>query len=146
MARTYISYGLILFSALMVWEAFGILALVSSGYSWLPFSAFLASIIQFGVSSWLFLIFPKTGKLFSIAIALIMCVWPIRMTAYSFQTRDVIGSIYFLVVIGLCIGFIFNHIKTFKDPIRLKPSTRITLSIIPFGLFIFYVITTYKYF
>jgi len=130
----------------MVWWVFGLFATAAAGYSWLPFSAFLASIIQFGVSSWLFLNFPKGGKVFSIVLASIMCIWPIGMIAYSIQTRDALGLIYFLVVIALCIGFIFNHIKTFKDPIRIKPSARVTLSIIPFGLFILYIITTYKYF
>ena len=75
-----------------------------------------------------------------------MCIWPTGMIYYSILSRDVFGFIYFLIAIGFCIGFIFNHIKTFKDQIRLKPSTRLILSIIPFSLFIFYIITTYKYF
>jgi len=81
-------------SALMVWYIFGVFAAVAAGYSWFLLAVFLAGIVQFGISSWLFLIFPKTGRKFSIIKALIMCIWPIEIIL--FYHHDGFLTIYFL--------------------------------------------------
>jgi hypothetical protein len=86
----------------MVWWIFGLFATVAAGYTWIPFSVFLASIIHFGISSWLFFIFPKAGKIFSILISLIMCVWPLA-NFFSNEGKDLFTTTYFLVV--LCLHF-----------------------------------------
>jgi hypothetical protein len=77
MIRTYTTYALTLLSAFMVYWMFGVMATVAAGDSWLPFLAFLVSVIHFGVSSWLYLNLPKVGKGLAILTALLMCIWPI---------------------------------------------------------------------
>ena len=145
MLRTYFSYSLTLLTAFMVWWIFGLFATVAASYTWLPFVAFLASTIHFGISSWVFLIFPKAGRILSIVTGLSLCTWPIGALFSSFN-EDIFSLIYFLFVIGLTAALLYNHIKTFRDLRKPKPITRLILSVIPFGLFILYVATTYKYF
>jgi len=112
--------SLTLVSAFMVWWIFGMFASFAAGYTWLPFLAFLASIIHFGLSSWLFFSFPKTGKILSIMMALIMCAWPIG-SFFSMADTDPFTALYFVVVLGLCTTVMYNHIKTFKESRKPKP-------------------------
>src|SRR5690348_556144 len=112
MHRRYVSYGFILLSALMVWWIFGLFASVAAGYTWIPFVAFLSSTIHFGISSWLFLTFPKPGKILSMLTGLLICTWPM-IVLFSFDDKDTFTSIYFFVVIALTATVIYNQIKTF---------------------------------
>jgi len=144
MVRIYISYSLTLLSALMVWWIFGLFAVFAAGYTWLPSTAFLASVIHFGISSWLFLAFPKPGKILSLATTALMCAWPVD-TLFS-SGVDQITALLFLAVLVFCAAVTYNHIRTFND--QKKPATfiRFILIIVPFTLFGWYVIKTYKYF
>jgi hypothetical protein len=145
MLRIYISYILTLVSAFMVWWIFGLFATVAAGYTWLPFIAFLGSTLHFGISSWLFLTFPKPGKILAIATTLLICAWPIG-TFFSNADKDPFTASYFVVVFILCGTLIYNHVTTFKDPRKPKAITRLIMSIVPFTLFTLYVFTTYRYF
>jgi hypothetical protein len=128
-----------LLSAFAVYWMFGLLSSVAT-YTWVPFSGFLASIFHFGISSWLFLHFPKPGKVLAFLTGTIMCIWPTiaffgTLTQFDlFQT-----TIYFLPLVFSGLVF-YNHIKTFKHDTRPALATRIILSVIPLGLFIAYIV------
>ncbi len=139
------AYSFILLSALMVWWIFGLFASVAAGYTWLPFTSFLSSIIHFGISSWLFLTFPKSGKILSMFTGLLICAWPI-IALFSSDGIDMVTSIYFLLVIVLTAIVIYNHVKSFKHSAKPKPLARLILSTIPLGLSIWYVAVAYRYF
>ena len=144
MIRIYLSYSLTLLSALMVWWIFGLFAVFAAGYTWVPYTAFLASVIHFGISSRLFLAFPKPGKILSFATTALMCAWP--LTALFSSGVDRITALLFLVVLVLCAMVIYNHITTFNDAKKPAPFIRLILIIAPLALFGWYVIKTYKYF
>jgi hypothetical protein len=130
----------------MVWWLFGLFATVAAGYSWLPFSSFLASIIQFGITSWLFLYLPKLGKAVAILISLIMCIWPVVGFISYLNEKEPFFIIYFIIVFCLCITVIFNHFRTIREEHKPNFKTRIILSLVPFLVFMLYILTTYKYF
>ncbi len=110
------------------------MSIVSAGYSWVPLLGFLASLVHFGISSWLFLNFPKVGKVFAILTATILCIWPITaLWSIASQAEPFEILIYSIPVIlsGLVI---YNHVKTFKENLKPKKLVRIILSIIPLGI------------
>jgi hypothetical protein len=100
----------------------------------------LASVFHFGLSSWLFLHLPKTGKIFSILTGTIMCIWPSAaffgtlIQFVCFQT-----TIYFLPLAFTGVVF-YNHIKTFHQNTRPNLTRRIILTALPPGLFVAYTV------
>ena len=139
MTRIYISYALTLISAFAIYWMFGVMSSVAAGFTWVPFSSFLASVIQFGIGSWLFLHFPRTGKILATVFTSIICIWPLVVLSGLFTEFDVLALVIFLTPVLLCAVIIYNHIKTFKQPQRPPVWTRVMLSIIPFGLFVGYI-------
>ena len=140
MTRTYFTYGLTLLSAFAVYWMFGLMSSVAASLTWVPFSSFIASVFHFGLSSWLFLQFPKAGKITAIITGTVMCIWPTLAFIATLTQFDWFAIIvYFLPVIfsGLVI---YNHIKTFQQDTRPAIATRIILTVLPLGLFIAYII------
>jgi hypothetical protein len=131
---------LTLISAFAIYWMFGIMSSVAAGFTWVPFSSFLASIIQFGIGSWLFLHFPRTGKILGTAIAVILCIWPIVVLIELFTQFEALALVIYLTPVVLSVIIIFNHIRTFKQAQRPPLLTRVILSIIPFGLFVGYIV------
>jgi len=140
MTRIYFTYGLTLFSAFAVYWMFGLMSSVAAGYTWVPFSSFIASVFHFGLSSWLFLHFPKTGKVICLLTGTVMCIWPtLAFTGTLSQFDWFAATIYFLPLVFSGLVF-YNHITTFKQCTRPILTTRIILTALPLGLFIAYII------
>ena len=117
---------------------FGAMATVAAGYTWVPLSGFLASILHFSLSSWLFLHFPKPGKIIAILTGTIMCIWPVMACIDAATHLEWLGVIFFLIPIA-CSGLvIFNHIKTFHQDTRPALIPRIILTVIPLGPFLLF--------
>lgn len=140
MKRTYTSYVLTLISAFVVYFTFGLMSSVAAGYTWIPLVAFLTSIVHFGISSWLFLQYPKTGKIISIITATIMCLWPVTAFIGSLIEREWIGAVIYSIPILFSILLIYNHIKTFKLDTKPEVIVRLIMITVPLGFFIYYII------
>jgi hypothetical protein len=138
MARIYITYGLTLFSAYLVFWIYGLFLTVSAGSTWLPDSAWLASIVHFGISSWLFLFFPKTGRILAILSAIVISIWPAVALLHPGPQDGLLEILIFLIPIISSLIVIYNHIRSFKQHHKPALQTRIILSAIPLGLFIAY--------
>src|SRR5688500_16621373 len=134
--RIYVTYALTLISSFAIYWMFGVMSTVAAGFTWVPFSSFLASILQFGIGSWLFLHALRIGKIIAIAIAMILCIWPFVALIELLKQFEVMTLLFYLTPVLFSAIIIFNHIKTFKQSKKPPFSTRIILSIIPFGLFI----------
>ncbi len=113
---------------------------VAAGYTWVPFSSFIASVFHFGLGSWLFLHFPRTGKIAALLTGTVMCIWPSLAFTGTLSQFDLFAmTIYFLPLVFSGLVF-YNHIKTFKQDTRPALTTRVILTVPPLGLFIAYII------
>ena len=127
MIRTYTTYGMTLISAFAVFWTFGLFSTVAAGSTWVPFSGFLASILHFGISSWIFLHFQKTGKIIAILTGTIMCIWPISTFAGSLTNMSIFMSSIFALPIILTGFVIYNHLKTFNQKSKPNLTSRVLL-------------------
>jgi hypothetical protein len=115
------------------------MATVAAGYTWVPFLSFIISVFHFGLSSWLFLYFPKTGKIIAIVTATTMCIWPVLAFIGAVIDIELFGVIVYLMPILFSGIVVYNHIKTFNKVTKITAATRVILSAIPFGLFVTYI-------
>ncbi len=83
MKRINAVYVLTVLPALQVYWMFAIMSTVSAGSSWVPFWAFVASILHFCISRWLFVCFPSAGKVVAITTGTGMSIWPVAAVVSS---------------------------------------------------------------
>lgn len=141
MLHTYLPYTLTLLSSLSVFYTFGVFSTAAAGYTLVPFISFLASIILFGLGSWIFLHFPKPGKIVAIALLTILLIWPVSVLGNTLL-RDqwpFDSMMYFIPITVLAAAPLYFHIKSLNKYIRPKRITRIILTAIPLTVFLLYV-------
>lgn len=139
MKQLYLVYALTMLSAVIVWYMFGVFAVVAAGYTWLPISAFIASIIHFGISSWLFLWKPKAGRIVAITTAAILCIWPVAALVPTIR-REMFSLFFFGVPILFSTYVIAKHINAYGVYAKISKNKKVALSVIPAVMFVAYVI------
>lgn len=132
-------YLLTLLSSMIVWYMFGVFATVAAGYSWVPVSAFVAAVIHFGISSWLFLWFPKAGRIVACLTAIALCMWP-AMGLMSTIRREAFSLFFFGLPLIISIWIVYSHVKALGEPVVIKKKTKIILTAVPATLFVVYAI------
>lgn len=135
MNNSYLLYTLSLLSAFTVYWALAVLGTVAASYSLIyPLSLFVC-IVHFGVSSWLFLYWPKFGRLLSIVTALGVCFWPIGMSIEEFKQHQIQYAVFALALTIPSLVTIYLHSKTFNRVQNHIPNlAKGILSLMPFGL------------
>lgn len=135
MTNNYLLYFLTLISSFAVYWVIGVLASVAAGFSAIVSISFLASIIHFGVSSWLFLHIPKVGRMFATVTGLLVALFPATGCVNAILDKDL--SYLFMAVPLLLFNLLVvsGHVKALKvnKPLIALPG-RILLSVIPFSL------------
>jgi hypothetical protein len=140
MSKSYIVYSLTLFSSFVVYWCFALMSTVAAGIDWVPIVSFIASIIHFGISSWLFFIYPKTGRVLAVITALLLAIWPIIGFATSFVAGSLIESVFYLMPLLCIIFIIYSHLKNFGNEHSMPSSIARTISIIsPLSAFLYVV-------
>jgi len=140
MTRLYTSYGITLFSALIVYWLFALFSSVAAGVESIPFYGFIASTLHFGLSSWLFLHFHKTGRVIAILTGCVMCILPIAAIIGGAHNESIFLFVAFTTPVILTVLLIYNHVLTYNQDPQLGKRIRIGLSLIPMGLFTAYII------
>jgi hypothetical protein len=141
MSKAYIVYSLTLFSSFVVYWCFAAMSVVAAGIDWVPIVSFIASTIHFGVSSWLFFVYPKPGRILAIVSALLLSIWPIVAFLAS-AARNWIEVPFYLVPLLCSIFIIHYHLESFNYRWVMPNSFARTVSIIlPVGIFLY--ISTY---
>lgn len=138
MSRLYLIYGLSLLAAFSVYWGFAVMSAVAAGVTWVPIISFAASVFHFGISSWLFFIYSKIGKVFSIITATLMCFWPVAAIIFSFTEDFSFVNFIYLLPIGCTTAIVYSHLRTFnwRQP-QPKLFTKSILILIPLGLFLY---------
>ncbi len=129
-----ITYALSLVAAFLVYGEF---ALLIAGPDLLPVVSICASIVHFGVSSWLFLFLPKVGRVFSILTSLLLCAWPICAVGYSIPTGDFVFFFFSILPVLFVAVVGYYHIKTFNGKSALGIAHKIGLALLPFSLSVY---------
>jgi hypothetical protein len=140
MTRTYTTYGMTLISAAIVFWTFGLFSSAAAGYSWVPFSSFLASILHFGLSSWLILYLQKVGRIIAVLTGITMCIWPVMAVEGTLNGGDIFMTLIFVLPVILTVFVIYNHVLTFSRADRPTLKQKLWLTLLPAGLFIAYMI------
>lgn len=118
---------------------FGVFSVVAAGYSWIPVTAFAGAIIHFGISSWLFLWLPRAGRITACISAVILCIWPAG--AFVSTIRQELFSLLFFGIPLIFNGVVvYNHIITYRRPYVIGRRARIVMTVIPFALFLYYLV------
>ncbi len=138
MTRIFITYGLILLSSFLVYWLYEMMTADTSDSSWVLNLGFLSSIFHFGISSWVFLKFARTGRVLSIISAVILCVWPLTVIFQSAAGKNFETAAVFTVPVILSCFVIRNQIKTFLSKERPDSFIRALMMIIPPGIVIAY--------
>jgi len=113
---------------------------VAAGVESVPIISFLASILQFGVGSWSFLYWPKTGRWIAIILGIAMLTWPISSIPWIIREGDIWGYAFYGVPIILSSLVVYAHLKSINDKERPGIWTRFLLTLFPCGLFVSYLI------
>ncbi|WP_143069751.1 hypothetical protein [Hymenobacter actinosclerus] len=137
MTRTYISYALTLLSGLLVYFMFAAASSVAAGITWIPAASFVGSILHIGISSWLFLAFPKPGKITSFITTTLICFWPITACIGSMRIFDFEALIFYTLPLIISGFVIWNHLKSFQDKEKKSTKTQIVLSALPLAFLIY---------
>jgi hypothetical protein len=114
MGKQYLIYGLTLFSSFLVYWGFAVMSSVAAGIEWMPILSFTASIIHFGISSWLFFIYSRAGKILSITTAALISFWPAGAFILSFADGFHLENFIYLIPIIGSVFIAHFHLKTFK--------------------------------
>jgi len=104
---------------------------VAAGFGLIPLISFLASLIHFGISSWIIFWDFKIGKMIGISTTILMSIWPIF---------GLVDSFIFLVLLIQCIILIYLYLKVNYNIETEKKYLRVLLTIAPLSLFCFYLI------
>src|SRR5689334_16004736 len=98
-------YFLALFSGYLVYWLFTL----SSSYGLVSLTSFIASVIHFGISSWLFLFFNKTGRTLAIVSGILLMVWPLQASIHSLIDHEYSMLPYYLVPVLLTLLLVLIH-------------------------------------
>lgn len=139
--RAYIVYVFSLISSFMVYWTFGLMSTVAAGFTWVPLVSFIASILHFGLSSWLFLVLSKVGRVLAVLTGIFMAIWPLfSILSMSFNDNSVLEILLYLIPLLLNLFVIYNHFASFNASSRVNNFVKVWMGILPSSLFIWYVI------
>lgn len=136
MKRIYAIYGLTLLPALLVYWMFAVMAAVAAGSTWVPFSAFVASILHFCISSWLFVCFPGAGKVTAIMTGTAMSIWPVAAVVNSLATGWGWGAALYALPLLMNGMVVYYHVATFGQTQQPPLPVRVLMSIPPLGVLV----------
>jgi hypothetical protein len=138
MSKVYIVYSLTLLSSFIVYWCFAAMSVVAAGIDWVPIVSFIASTIHFGISSWLFFVYPKPGKILAIVSALLLSIWPVIALVTLPTLGNWIETPFYLVPLLCSIFVIHYHLKSFNYELTMPNSIAKIISIaLPAGLFLY---------
>lgn len=140
MTNRYTIYGLTLISSFTIYWLFGTMMTVAAGVESLPIISFLTSVLQFGIGSWMFLHWPRTGRWIAITFGILMLTWPLSSIPWIIREGEILGYIFYGLPIMLSSLVIYGHVKNIRDTERPKKLIRMLLTLIPSGLFISYLV------
>ena len=145
MTNNLTTYTLTLLSSFMIYWMFGTMMTVSAGpVNSIPVLSFWASVLQFGIGSWVFLHSVKIGRSIGIVLGLLTILWPVSAIPSLFKEAEVWGFLFYGLPIVLTTLVIYAHIRKFNDPGKPGKITRVMLSAVPFGLLIAYMIYLFR--
>lgn len=145
MTRIFITYGLILLSSFLVYWLYEMTTTPASDSSWILDLGFLSSVFHFGVSSWVFLKFARTGRALSIISAVAVCIWPLKVIIESLQGRNYETMGVFSIPVFLNWFVVRNQIKTYLSKERPDSFIRALMIILPPGIVIAYAIYSWNF-
>jgi hypothetical protein len=135
MRLNYLVYFLTLIAAYLVFWLFSL----QSAFELAGFISFVASVLHFGIASWLFLFFSKPGRILSIVTGMLLVAWPLEVTVQSLIQQEYSLLPYYLAPVLFTAGTIFLHAKNLKNTFKKGLVTRIILAVFPAGFFLMYV-------
>lgn len=145
MTNNFTTYVLTLLSSFMIYWMFGTMMTASAGpVNSIPVISFWASVLQFGVGSWVFLHSVKIGRSICIVLGLLTILWPLTVVPWLFKEAEVWGFLFYGLPITLTTVVLYAHIRKFNEPERPGKITRVILSVVPFGLMITYMIYLFR--
>jgi uncharacterized membrane protein len=107
---------------------FAVMSVVAASSSWVPFSAFVASILHFCVSSWLFLSFPRTGKISAMVTGAAMSLWPFTAFVGSVLAGEAWAVAIYALPLLLNGVVMYYHYATFNHNLKPILGVRILIS------------------
>ncbi|WP_215138944.1 hypothetical protein [Hymenobacter sp. ISL-91] len=121
---------------------FAAMSSVAAGITWIPTISFVGSMLHIGLSSWLFLVLPKPGKITSFITTALMCSWPITAGIESIKIFDFEALIIYTLPLTISGFVIWNHLRSFHEKENQSTKTQIVLSALPL-VFLVYIVYFY---
>lgn len=134
-STSYIVYILSLLAAYMVYWLFSML----SSIGFISFLSFVSSVLHFGVSSWLFLLLKKSGRVLSLTTGTLMIIWPIQITVNAFVDKEYSLLPYYILPVIFTLVTSLVHVRNITKPANTGKVARILMAAVPSILFIIYV-------
>jgi len=110
-----------------------------SSYGFISFLSFLASVLHFGISSWLFFFLTKSGRVLSLTTGLILIIWPVQIIINSLIDKEYSLLPYYLLPVIFTLSTSILHILNLTKPSPMNKVSRIIMAVVPFVLFLIYV-------
>ena len=131
----HIIYFFSLFAAYMVYWLFTLQLTIT----FISFLSFLASVLHFGISSWLFLFLNKSGKILGLTTGSLLMVWPVQVIVHSFIDSEYSLLPYYLFPVVFSLVTSILLIVNLPDPAKMGKVSRYIMGSVPFVLFLIYV-------
>jgi len=131
----YIIYFFSLLAAYMVYWLFSLLSTIG----FISFLSFVASVLHFGISSWLFLFWNKAGRVGSVTTGALLMIWPIQVVVNSFIDKEYSLLPYYLIPVIFSLITSILHIVNITKPVSVGKVSRYIMAIVPSILFLIYV-------
>jgi len=123
----------------MVYFMFGLMMTIAAGVDSAPVISFLASLIHFGISSWLFLFKNKLGRIINLFTSIALLIWPTFAFIGSVVANEAIAIIYYFVIILFVILASIVNIKSFDVKSQIESKVKFLMSAIPLLLLLIYI-------
>jgi hypothetical protein len=112
---------------------------LQSVLTFISFLSFLAAVLHFGISSWLFLFRNKSGRVLGITTGSLLMIWPIQVIVNSLADGEYSLLPYYLVPVLFSLLTSVLHIKNLSKPAMTGNISRYIMAVVPASLFLIYV-------
>jgi hypothetical protein len=112
---------------------------LQSVITFISFLSFLAAVMHFGISSWLFLFRNKSGRVLGITTGSLLMVWPIQVIVNSIADAEYSLLPYYLMPVLFSLLTTALHIIYLQKPAMMGKISRYLMAAVPAFLFLVYV-------
>ena len=131
-------------SSFLVYWLYEMMSTTELVHSWLMNLGLISGIFHFGISSWVFLKFARTGRVISIVSSIFLSVWPIAVISTSLREKNFESAIIFTFPIVLNGIVIRNQVKTYLSKEKPDSFIRAFMILLPLAVVIGYAIYTWN--